>query len=126
MKKLLYGALCGVLMAPSALMANLIMIYKFRNELLVDAAAKNNDRAALALLSIAGTDPNSHDTAGKTPLHYTAENGKLALSQALLLRGADPTITDLAGDTPRSLARKKGHDEIELLLSEWFKPVQSA
>ncbi len=123
MKKSLYLALCALIITSSTAFCNTIMVYYFRDALLIDAASRGNDPAALALLSIPGTDPNTQDSAGKTPLHYTAQNGQLALSQALLLRGADPTIKDDSGETPRSLAHKRGQDEIELLLSEWFKPT---
>ncbi len=122
MKKFLYGALCALIITSTAF-GNTIMLYKFRNALLVDTASKGNDAAALALLSIPGTDPNTQDSSGKTPLHYTAQNGQLALSQALLLRGADPTIKDTSGETPSSLAYKRGQHEITLLLNEWFRPV---
>ncbi len=124
MKKVIYSALCAFILTSSAF-GSAIKIYTFRNPLLLYTVSKGNDSAALALLSIRGTDPSTQDASGKTPLHYTAQSGRLALSQALLLRGADPTIEDNSGETPRSLAKKRGHDEIELLLSEWFRPVSN-
>lgn len=126
MKKVLYSALCAVILVTTSANGSLVMVYRLKNQLLVGEAAKGNDGAVLALLSLPNIDPNTQDAVGKTALHYTAQNGQLALSQALLLRGADPTIEDQNGETPRSLAHKRGQDEIELLLSEWFRPPVSS
>lgn len=121
--KYLTLAIVTTLAAVSTSSANLITVYYLKNPLLVQSASQNKDQTVLALLSLPNLDPNTRDSSGKTALHYAAQNGHLALTQALLLRGADPTIGDIHGETPRTLAKKANHDEIELLLSEWFTPV---
>lgn len=53
---------------------------------------------------------------GRTPLHWAASDGQIAMVQWLVEHGADPTAVDFNGQTPATVARRKGHDEVSRYL----------
>jgi len=64
-----------------------------------------------------GTDPNTKDEAGQTPLHYVCRfRGPLAIVRLLLDAGADPNVRDMAGYTPFHWACISGRAAIVRLL----------
>jgi ankyrin repeat protein len=77
------------------------------------AAAEDNTEVARVLLA-AGSDPNGNNGDWHTPLHLAVQRGHMA-SVRLLIR---VTPLDMHGDTLLSIAERRGHDEIEQLLSE--------
>ena len=62
-----------------------------------------------------GADVNAQDLRGFTALHRAAEMGHLDVLKMLLNRGAAPN-PEAEGHTPRSLAEKRGENEIMRLL----------
>jgi ankyrin repeat protein len=65
----------------------------------------------------AGADVNAAQRSGTTPLHETAFNGSLELTQLLLDHGANPAVSNGQGQTPESVARERGHTEVADLLA---------
>ena len=53
----------------------------------------------IAFLIEAGCDINAKDSAGNTPLMYSAAKGVLACSKIILSGGGDQNITNNAGST---------------------------
>jgi len=49
---------------------------------------------------------------GRTPLHFAAERGHVAMAKFLLARGAKPDSVDFYGLTPAEIAEENGHTEI--------------
>lgn len=64
-----------------------------------------------------GADVNAKkkDQDERTPLHYAAEFGKIAVVKVLLEMGADPLLKNMNDNTPRDLAKD---DEIKKLLED--------
>lgn len=59
----------------------------------------NNQKELEALVS-AGKDVNETDGEGRSPLHWAADKGHLAVVEFLLKHGADPNLQDEDGCTP--------------------------
>jgi ankyrin repeat protein len=69
--------------------------------------ARNNDADKVALLLVAGADPNTRDAAGRTPLMFAAAQERLAMVQVLLARGADVEVRATNGRMAPDLATGK-------------------
>lgn len=66
-----------------------------------------------------GSDPNSKDWEGDTPLTQAASHGRLNIAELLLERGADPLTQTQAGLAPVHRAAEKGHlPALRLLLTK--------
>lgn len=67
---------------------------------------------------------------GWGPLHWAASNGHLAMTHLLIEHGLSVQDKAFDGSTAADLARKHGHDEIEVFLekleSQQPKPVDNA
>lgn len=66
----------------------------------------------------AGTDLNTKDKNGWTPLHLAALRGNLAIAQALVAGGADLNRPGMGGRTPAALAREQGKITVANYLEE--------
>ena len=55
---------------------------------------------------------------GWGPLHWAASNGHLAMTQFLVVQGFSLRDKAFDGSTAADLARKHGHDEIEVFLQK--------
>ncbi len=60
----------------------------------------------------------NRDSAGKTPLHITAAQGRKDVAELLLANGADVNAKDNAGATPLHYAVANGRSDVAQLLSE--------
>ncbi|KAK6481232.1 60 kDa lysophospholipase isoform X2 [Huso huso] len=76
------------------------------------AAAKIGDINALEAIREMGSNLNSEDYDGQTPLHIAASEGHLKVVQYLLGHGATVHAKDRYSDTPLSKAVKFRHKEI--------------
>jgi hypothetical protein len=75
------------------------------------AAAKGDTRAVLALVK-SGTNPNTTDARGATPVWVAAENGHTDTVRALVkVCGADASTPKEGGETPVFAAAFSGHTE---------------
>jgi len=74
------------------------------------AAAKGDTRAVLALVK-SGTNPNTTDARGATPVWVAAENGHTQTVRALVQCGADASTPKEGGETPVFAAAFSGHTE---------------
>lgn len=63
--------------------------------------------------------------AGYTALHYAAAGGNVGTARLLLDGGADVVAVAKAGETPLSLAARRGHGELVLLLLARGAPARS-
>ncbi len=106
----------GVLYSVTLYHVPTITVFRLKNELLIQAAAKGKEKLALTLLALPGINLSTKDKTGKTVLHHAAEKGLIDLTKALLARGADPKIGDSQGITASALAVKAGHSVIAKLL----------
>jgi ankyrin repeat protein len=79
------------------------------------AAIKGNVEAVKQHLS-AGTDVNTKNKEGATPLHRAAYNGHIEIAELLISKGADVNAKDNAGGTPLHEAAIEGHKEMAALL----------
>jgi uncharacterized protein len=72
-------------------------------------AVNARDAAAVRALIAQGADVNAAEGDGSTPLHWSAANGDLAITEALLKAGARVTAaTRIGGMSPLFLAAKNG------------------
>ena len=69
-------------------------------------------------IALAVKEVNHRNNSGRTVLHYAAEyKGSPGLVQLLLKRGADLKLKDNSGKTPADVARAKGNQVLEKLLT---------
>ncbi|KAK5993398.1 Ankyrin repeat domain-containing protein 50 [Cladobotryum mycophilum] len=86
-------------------------------------AAEGGNQTIVGLLLEKGSDPNSKDDGGQTPLHHASKEGHEKIVELLLLQpsiDADPRIEHFynEGRTPLSFAAERGHGAVvELLLA---------
>ena len=64
----------------------------------------------------AGTDVNTKDSAGWTPLHLAAMGGHVEIIAALIDAGADPNAAGQMGKTPLVVAQEKRQDAVIQML----------
>ena len=79
-------------------------------------AAEDGDIEVVKQHLVAGTDINSKDNEGWTPLHEAASEGHEKIVELLIAKGADLNAKDDEGDTPLDAANDGGHPEIMNLL----------
>ncbi len=84
-----------------------------------DAVVSQN-RARVGQLLAQGADPNQHDEAGFTPLHWAIRDPQLPMVELLLDAGADPTLAtappEETGYSPLHFAAFEGNAAIVQLL----------
>jgi len=68
------------------------------------------------LLELSRADLNAQSKSGETPLHMSAEKGKVEFVKFLLQHGADKTIL-ATGVTAFEYAKRNGHKETATLLA---------
>ena len=85
---------------------------------LFTATARNAQRALQRLSSDPNTDINARTADGKTPLHLSAELGKLYATQYLIATGANLRAQDHEGNTPLDLAIASRHALVVSVLLE--------
>src|SRR2546426_2520503 len=71
----------------------------------VQAGAESKVRRQLE----AGASPNDRDKAGRTPLHWAAQEGFLDVVRCLIEFGVQPNPSDNLGFTPLAVAAGEGH-----------------
>lgn len=97
---------------------NLITVRTNRHEwTLLHMAASGGNRKMVDLLVQKGASVNALNRDGKTPLHYAAGKGHLAIVEALLDHHADLELK-YHGKTAQDLAREHGQFEIEAFLKK--------
>ena len=69
------------------------------------------DPAVCQVLIDAGTDIETKDDLGRSPLHWACRSGALAVVKMLVKAGAEVRVTDNDGDTCLTLAAYFGHTE---------------
>ena len=67
----------------------------------------------VALLIDKGTDVNTKNKFGSTPLHYVAHTGHKEVAELLIAKGADVNAKDEGGVTPLHRVAIWGHKEID-------------
>ncbi len=84
------------------------------------AALAGGDNVALVTLLLEhGSDANTRQHGGYTPLHEAAQNGALGAARALLASGADVCAVTDKGETPLALALAQCHAEVADLLRQY-------
>jgi ankyrin repeat protein len=81
-------------------------------------AAANGREAVVKLLVEKGTDIESKDNNGQTPLSRAAGSGHEAIVKLLLERGADVESGSGGGWTPLSWAAQNGYEAVVKMLVE--------
>jgi ankyrin repeat protein len=77
-----------------------------------------NHKEIAELLIAEGTDVNTKNVYGWTPLHYTALGGPEEILELLINNGANVNTKDRKGSTPLHSAASGGHKElVELLIA---------
>ena len=61
-------------------------------------------------------DVNTRDPLGRTPLHFAAWKGHVAITKLLINRGASVEATTNQGTTPLSMATKKRYGNVVVIL----------
>lgn len=67
-------------------------------------AVWNKDLESITILLEYGVDPNTFNTAGKSPLYYASLQDQCAIFELLVKKGADVNLQDKEGDTPFKMA----------------------
>ena len=88
-------------------------------------AARGNAGETVLELIHRGSDIHARTMYDRTPLHFAALGNAREIALELIERGADITVTDDAGQTPRGVARKEARDDVEALLGEASRWIQS-
>ena len=73
---------------------------------------ENDDVRLISHFADGGADVNAKDNFGETPLHWSAREGHLEITQALIEAGADVNTKDNDGDTPLHSSAMNGHLEV--------------
>ena len=81
-------------------------------------AAAKGDRKEIELHIVTGTDLDSLDNIGQSPLHHAAANNQTYIIKLLLANGAGANVTDDKGDTALDWAKSWNRTEVADLLSE--------
>jgi hypothetical protein len=100
-------------------------VQKNLNDKFQTAASKGRAAEVLSLLE-SGADINSVDDNKRTALMHAARQGYLEAVEILLEAGADKTLRDISNDTAEYDARAKGHKDIETLLRDYVRVVETA
>ena len=86
----------------------------------------DNDQAAVKSLLDAGADPNARDDAGRTPLHFAAQEGATDAAHLLLGRSAQVDLVDRYGNTALWTSVVNRHPDVAaLLLAAGAEPTRS-
>lgn len=81
-------------------------------------AAEAGHEDAVAFLLGQGVDPDATDGHGVRPLQLAAVTNRLAVAERLMDAGANPTKqSDHDGDTPALWAARKGHVQVQWLMT---------
>ena len=81
----------------------------------IHQAAKDGNIEAVKLDLADGTDVNTKDDNGRTPLHYATEEGQKEIAELFIAAGADVNA-NIGGWTPLHLAVDEGHTKTADLL----------
>ena len=85
----------------------------------IEAAVRKGDLDEVRQLIEAGTDINTTDETGATPLHWAADASHTAIAELLISKGADVNATANDGFRPLHFAANAGSTAMaELLISE--------
>ncbi|MBM4028988.1 MAG: hypothetical protein FJ280_26860, partial [Planctomycetes bacterium] len=99
---------------PAALLSN----FGFRaSYTLVSAVLRRAYAEITAGLILRGTDVNSRDEEGATPLHYAARAGDKKVAELLITHGAKIDAQDIEGETPLHDAAREHKGVVQLLLT---------
>jgi ankyrin repeat protein len=80
-------------------------------------ASQKGHQDVVELLLSKNADVNAEeDVRRETALHLAAYYGHFAVARLLINADADRTIQNKDDETPLSLARREGHQDIEVLL----------
>ncbi|KAJ5323685.1 hypothetical protein N7476_002285 [Penicillium atrosanguineum] len=82
-------------------------------------AAERNQKNRVVILLSMGSNPNTLDCFGQTPLHYAAEKGYEEVTR-LLLPVTDALIVDKKGRTALRCARVNGHTNVVQMLVPFY------
>ena len=79
-------------------------------------AAAKGDRKEIELHIVTGTDLDSLDNIGQSPLHHAAANNQTYIIKLLLANGANANVLDEKGDTALDWAKSWNRNEAADLL----------
>lgn len=82
-------------------------------------AVMGGKKSVVELLINRGARINETDSEGNTPLHYAADGGFDDIVELLIRKGADVNPANKARKTPLSLALRKNHRKVEILLRQY-------